>query len=162
MKHSDQITCMSSQGHNPIAIANYFLKIKHKGSHLTLMQILKLSYIAHGFTLALLNKPLSKEPVVAWRFGPVFPSIYRAFRENRSPMRIKEPIGDYSGDFENKEEEIMQSVFELYGEMDAWELSELTHEKGTPWYVVFRDNSNDGAIIKDAEIKKYYKKLIRK
>ena len=161
MKSNDQITYMNSQGHNPIAIANYFLNIKHKDSHLTLMQILKLSYIAHGFTLALLDKPLSEESVEAWRFGPVFPSIYRAFRENGSPMRITKPIDGYSGNFENVEKEIMQSVFDLYGKMDAWELSELTHEKNTPWYVVFKDNSDDGEIIKDAKIKEHYKKLMK-
>ena len=126
------------------------------------MQILKLSYIAHGFTLALLGKPLSKEPVKAWQFGPVFPSIYREFRRDRDPMRIKKPIDGYPDNFENAEKEIMKKVFALYGKMDAWELSELTHEDDTPWYKVFCEDGNDGKIIKDAAIKKYYEDLIKK
>ena len=53
-----------NQGHEPVAIANYFIDLSSKG--LTLMQLLKLSYISHGFTLAFLDKPLADEYAEAW------------------------------------------------------------------------------------------------
>ena len=75
------------KGHNPIAIANHFIDLSPNG--LTLMQLLKLSYISHGFTLALLDKPLADEYAEAWRFGPVFPSIYHEFKKKSGPIKNK-------------------------------------------------------------------------
>ena len=57
-------------------IADYI--IAHGGGALTPLQVIKLAYIAHGFTLALLGRSLVPEPIEAWRYGPVIPSIYTA------------------------------------------------------------------------------------
>ena len=74
-----------NQGHDPVAIANYFIGLyeldkKNSGEGLDLMQLLKLSYLAHGFKLGITGHPLSNENLEAWRYGPVFPSIYQAFK----------------------------------------------------------------------------------
>ena len=58
----------NKKGHDPILIANYFIKLKPP--NLTLLKLIKLCYISHGFTLALTNKPLSSEPAGAWQYGP--------------------------------------------------------------------------------------------
>jgi uncharacterized phage-associated protein len=65
----------------PLAVANAVLdEARDQGKSLTIMQLLKLVYIAHGWSLALLNVPLVNEEPEAWQHGPVFPSIYREFR----------------------------------------------------------------------------------
>ena len=47
--------------HDPRAIANKILQMREgAGQHLTMMQLIKLVYIADGWSLALLGKPLSK------------------------------------------------------------------------------------------------------
>ncbi|WP_184090282.1 type II toxin-antitoxin system antitoxin SocA domain-containing protein [Sphingomonas xinjiangensis] len=45
------------------------------------MQLLRLVYIAHGWSLGLLNEPLVNEEPEAWQHKPVFPAVYRAFRK---------------------------------------------------------------------------------
>ena len=78
---------MQEEGHEPVAIANHFIELNPDG--LTLMQLLKLSYIAHGFKLGLDLGPLSRELAQAWKYGPVFPSIYHKFKYN-PPEKINQ------------------------------------------------------------------------
>ena len=159
---------MTKESHDPIAIANYFIK-KSKCS-LTLMQILKLSYFAHGFKLGLDDKPLSREFVQAWKYGPVFPSIYNEFSW-QPPGKIKElgtgEIDDdpIIGSFDQNDKDIMNFVYEVYGSLDGWKLSALTHKKGTPWYKAFYEGDEPGqdyhgVTIPNIKIKQHFKEDI--
>ena len=158
-----------SQGHNPIAIANHFIGLSQKG--LTLMQLLKLSYISHGFTLALLDKPLADEYAEAWKFGPVFPSIYHEFkREKPGPIKDKAKkanmstnmLEDFTSDFDKNEKKIMEYTYEKYGKLDGWQLSAITHAEGTPWYKAWEDGQYiRGFSISNKEIRKHYKALMQ-
>ncbi|HWJ25663.1 MAG TPA: type II toxin-antitoxin system antitoxin SocA domain-containing protein, partial [Flavisolibacter sp.] len=66
---------------NPIAVANYFIKkANDEGIELTLMKLVKLVYIAHGWHLALKDNELIDEAVQAWKYGPVVPSVYQVFK----------------------------------------------------------------------------------
>ena len=40
-----------------------------KGSEVSITRLLKLAYMAHGWTLALLEKPLVNDYVQAWKYG---------------------------------------------------------------------------------------------
>ena len=60
----------------PEAVANEFLKRAGRGkADLTQMQIQKLVYIAHGWTLAIYDKPLTSIEPEAWDRGPVYPGL---------------------------------------------------------------------------------------
>jgi uncharacterized phage-associated protein len=62
-------------------VADEILKIaKRKGLHITPMQLLKLVYIAHGWSLAILGRDLFPDRIEAWKYGPVIPDLYRATR----------------------------------------------------------------------------------
>lgn len=157
--------------HNPIAIANHFIDLSLPEG-LTLMQLLKLSYIAHGFNLALLDKPLADEYAEAWRFGPVFPSIYHEFKyEKPGPIKKKARWADMkrnilkpvSSKFDTNEETIMQLTYEEYGGFNGWQLSAITHAPDTPWYEAWEKGEHiRGYSITNKRIKKYYKDLIKK
>ena len=68
-----------------VAVANYFVrKSLETGKELTPMKVLKLVYIAHGWNLALYDEPLISDSIQAWKFGPVIPSVYQAFRVFRN------------------------------------------------------------------------------
>ena len=66
-----------------ITVANFFVRkgIEEQDSGMTPMKVLKLSYIAYGWYLALYDSQLFNEPIQAWQYGPVIPSVYRAFKE---------------------------------------------------------------------------------
>ena len=62
-------------------VANEFIRAAaQEGRGLSIMTLLKFVYIAHGWTLALLDRPLITDLAEAWRYGPVVPSVYFGFR----------------------------------------------------------------------------------
>lgn len=156
--------------YSPLIVADYLL-----GTHsiqLTPLQANKLTYIAHGFTLALHDTKLVREPVEAWKYGPVFPSLYYALREfggdnisalnycstkiddgeiNSRMKFLKTILGDRI--------RIIDMVIETYGKLSGSRLIELTHEKGTPWHKFYRKNER-GIIIPTRVIKEHYKDII--
>lgn len=135
----ERATMDRDDAHDPRAIANRILDIRAKaGKPLTIMQLIKLAYIADGWSLALLGKPLANENPEAWRYGPVFRSIYNAFSgigdrpvTGRATVRGTQiPIAEK---FDVQEESILQMVVDAYGKLSAFTLSNLTHQPGTPW-----------------------------
>ena len=44
------------------------------------MKLQKLVYFAHGWHLAIHNRPLVNEQVEAWKFGPVFSDLYHQIK----------------------------------------------------------------------------------
>ena len=138
---------------SPRIVANYFIEARkrRKEKPPTPMELLKLVYIAHGWNLAIHDEPLITDTIQAWKYGPVFPSLYRAVREwGNQP--VEKPLlvsyGDDS-DFSPEEEKIMDLILETYGHFDGIQLSMLTHASGTPWhkvYIVEKDDTGDAPI----------------
>lgn len=129
--------------HDPRAIANRILDIRAEtGEPLTLMQLIKLAYIADGWSLALLNKPLSGEQPEAWQYGPVFRSVYNAFagigaKPVTSRAYIRGSQVPVTEDFTEDEDKIIRMVVGAYGKLSAYTLSNLTHQPNTPWSKAF-------------------------
>jgi len=138
-----------------LAVANRFIEIgKESGSKdLTLMKLLKLVYFAHGWHLALADRPLIDEQLEAWKFGPVAPEVYNSFRGMGSePIRTPvEAIVNFNMDSldepikfetpmtpsEPRLEAFFKKIWDVYGKWTAYQLSELTHQPGTPWHTVW-------------------------
>lgn len=114
-------------------IANWFvLRAQRDGKELSIMQILKLVYIAHGWHLEMRGTPLFHNKIEAWRHGPVIPDVYHAFRSQG--ISISQPVNGFpTDDFPPEYEEFMEQIYTLYGSMGAFKLSEVTHESGGPW-----------------------------
>ena len=165
---------MEDKVYNPVTIANYFIAQSKNG--LTLMQLLKLSYIAHGFKLAILDHPLANEYAEAWKYGPVFPSIYHEFKaeidmitEPAQTFNMKtESLEVWTADFTENEKDIMDIVVKIYGPLEGWKLSALTHAEGTPWAIAWEKAKKEngkhirGFSIRNEDIKKHYLGLIEK
>jgi len=160
--------------YKPVAIANYFIDLR-EGQGLTLMQLLKLSYIAHGFNLAIFDRPLANEYVQAWKFGPVFPSIYHEFKYEipgepitNCAKRINESTGTLekiTENFQPTEKSLIEIVYKIYGKIDGWKLSALTHKEGTPWYKVWYEGEGSkyhGVPIENNKIKDHFKGIVGK
>lgn len=151
---------------SPLAVANAVLEeAERQGKRLTIMQLLKLVYIAHGWSLALLNAPLVNEEPEAWQHGPVFPSIYRAFRRFGSGP-ITEPASTPFGplaaaDLSDQQRSVIQSVVQGYGDKHAFSLSRMTHQPDTPWARVYRNGLGSSDDIPNEIIADHYRKLAR-
>ena len=148
----------------PLAVANAVLEEAHaQGKSLTIMQLLKLVYIAHGWSLGLLNMPLVDEEPEAWQHGPVFPAIYREFRRFGSQPITTLASGPFGSiphaDLSEQQQTIIRSVVQGYGDMHAFALSRMTHQPDTPWDRVYQGGKGVSDDISNAIIAEHYKKL---
>ncbi len=144
--------------HNAIDVACYF--IKYSGYTKTHLQIQKLTYISHGYMLAIHNRPLIDDEIQAWKHGPVIPNVYEVFKKWNS--RVIESIPTKPKQFEKEELEIMNTVFANYGKYCGFYLSQITHEDGdkpTPWRRCYIPETKN--TISDGITQEYYKELIQ-
>ncbi|BDP41802.1 hypothetical protein DAETH_17710 [Deinococcus aetherius] len=149
-------------GYAAEVVANAFLDLaRAEGRTLTQMQVHKLVYIAHGWTLALLGRPLIYNTVHAWQRGPVVRRLWD-YWGGRGRTPIAEPLDvspgepDLRGD--SAAQEVIRSVWTTYGQMDGDELSRLTHLRGSPWTQVY-GRPND--LIPNEVTREYYTTLAR-
>jgi uncharacterized phage-associated protein len=125
------------------AIANAILDLGDElHLRLTHMAVHKIAYYAHGWHLARTNVPLIRQEFEAWKDGPVQRLVWDCFKASGSS-----PIEDRATHFDLVSrtatvvrEEIaaadLRFIREIvigYGHLHAFELSEMTHEKGGPW-----------------------------
>ena len=156
------------------AIANEFIRrAKKDGRRLSQMQLQKLVYIAHGFSLTVLNEPLTKDLIQAWEYGPVYPDLYFLVRKyGTEPLKGVIKSGDWDpyardrGDeiradgLEGDQVKLLDEVWRVYGRFEAFQLSALTHKPGTPWSEIYRDGDGRNAIIDDIKIQDHFNDLI--
>ncbi len=153
---------------NSLAIANYFInKANSSGAEITPMKVVKLVYIANGWYLGLVGQPLINEPVEAWKYGPVVPSVYHEFKKFGG-KQVTDPAQILSGhddtQFELQDrgfEKFLDKIWEVYGIHDGIYLSAITHKPGTPWYVTWNKygNMQRHAEIPTELISSHYKQL---
>ena len=143
-------------------IANRLLTLAEEDRNtLTSMQLLKLVYIAHGWHLGLYHRPLICDEVQAWQYGPVIPRLYNRVRKFRASP-IKGPLSDDDNDtLDPIADSIVSQVYDLYGEMTGPALSRITHAKGTPWELLYK-NDSFGIVIPNDIIEDHYTRLAEK
>src|SRR5439155_19093596 len=115
---------------SPFAVANYFIrKAALTKMPLTPMKLIKLVYLAHGWHLALTGRSLIREPVEAWKFGPMIESLYHAFkRYGNSPIPPEAATDAELKDGDGNVKRILDKVWDSYSKYTAAQLSTLTHQ----------------------------------
>lgn len=152
--------------HGSRAVANYLIeRAMEDGDFLTSMQLLKLVYIAHGWSLAIRQRPLVREAVEAWKYGPVISDLYHGVKRwGAGPVRDRLPGYFASEDgFASEDELLISSVLSAYRDLSGLELSNLTHRRGTPWYKVYYEQGGKDrrhAVIPDGLIKEHFESLL--
>jgi uncharacterized phage-associated protein len=146
--------------YNCFDIAKVFLKLsKEEGIPMPPMKLLKLIYIAHGYFLGFTDKPLFKNEIQAWKYGPVIPDLYFIIKRFSNQNVGSDVIDLYSeNELKPSDYKFVQSVWNAYKRFDGLQLSSKTHEDNTPWYKSFVELKSN--IIDNFTIKKYYKELI--
>lgn len=138
-----------------ITIANRMLaRATAKGDSLTPMQVLKLVYIAHGWTLGLLGRPLIRDDVQAWEYGPVIPRLYNAMRHYKGSS-VTTPLHARHEELPEAEASIVDQVYDIYGSRTGPALSRMTHLPGSPWSLTYVPGSF-GIVIPNDLIEDHY------
>ncbi len=147
--------------YNAIIIADEILKLaKKQGRSLTPLQLMKLVYISHGWSLAIRDVDLFPDRIEAWKYGPVIPDLYRATKHfGRNPIPFDLVDNTKPSAVDNKTHAFLADVYEKYGNLSGTQLSSLTHKSGTPWDQVYEPGIR-GIEIPDAIIKAHYLDLL--
>ncbi|MCY3769933.1 MAG: DUF4065 domain-containing protein [Gammaproteobacteria bacterium] len=141
--------------------ANRLIEISGQhGEPMSIMRLLKLAYMAHGWTLAIIDAPLVNENVQAWRYGPVIPSIYYSFRPygayNMGPIPV---VGN--AEIDEETDGVLEAVCDLYKDVSTNRLTALTHIKGGPWHRTYKPNVRH-LIIPNKIIAEHFKDKLRR
>jgi uncharacterized phage-associated protein len=138
-----------------IAVANSTVCLANDARDpVTPMKLQKLIYYAHGFNLSLLGLPLIDEEVQAWKYGPVVNSVYHTFKGYGSNPILEpqeEAVYDpatesisfgtpYVSQSRRFHRDLLQAVWDEYGNRSGIELSNMTHLSGTAWREVWSVN----------------------
>jgi len=145
--------------YDAITIADAILGIaKEAGNKLTPMQLVKLTYIAHGWSLGLERGALFNNRIEAWKYGPVIPDLYQVTKKYGRKYIPFDLIETDSSKIDEATRTFLQSVYNAYKKFDGIQLSYLTHMSGTPWDALYRDGIQHIEIPDDL-IEKHYKRI---
>ena len=150
-----------------LAIANYFIKKSEKDEGIQHLKLQKLTYFVYGWWLISdFKEDLIEEKPEVWRYGPVFNILYQQLRLHKGTP-IKEPQSDapFSESPSVKRTDVKKLltwIWNKYGHLSAKELSAITHEEGTAWSRVAKENNYEiarSSKIPDEYIREEFLKL---
>ncbi len=140
-------------------IASWFVsRAAQTGKRLSIMELLKLTYISHGWHLEMRKVPLFGNKIEAWKRGPVIPDVYNAFRQQG--IQISKPLPEYSTEIPPYDGEFLEQIYALYGHLDAFALSDMTHVRNGPWEKASKRGGNY-ALMTNEEIQAHYEEKRR-
>jgi uncharacterized phage-associated protein len=139
---------------NDVAKCFLYLDDAREGDGISNLKLQKLVYYAQGFFSAIFDMSLFNDNIEAWTHGPVVPSLYRSYKEHGAG-RIAFPDEFDKTSLTKEEFELIEEVFEVFGQYSAWKLRNMSHEE-EPWL----NHEDQADVIPFDEIKGYFKKRI--
>lgn len=154
---------MNKEDQRPVhstLIANQFLKLAGD-DYLKQVKLQKLVYFAHGWHLALFERPLTTDQPEAWAYGPFYKELWEETRIfGASPIRIKLGVLNASShQLTELQHGLLEGVWERYGKYLDFELTAMTHQAGTPWHQVYKVERNRWQVIPRDLIQAYFCEL---
>lgn len=137
-------------------IANWFI-LHNKvfvdegvADNITNLKLQKLLYYAQGVFLAATDRPLFREDILAWQYGPVVEEVYQKFKvygANGIVLDVYE-IPDIS----KEDVMLLKQVYDVFGKYSAIGLMNMTHSE-RPW-----KETGINSVINQNLIKDYFKR----
>jgi len=136
-----------------IEVARAILKLSEPeiGDSVTNLKLQKLLYYTQGFHLAIYNKPLFEENILAWEHGPVVREVYTAFNQHGSAAI---PVPEEEVNLTQTQKDLIVEIWKVYGQFSAWRLRDMTHNEA-PWQETDRNN-----VISHDILKSFFKPLV--
>lgn len=138
-------------------VALFFIDIAAKqaeqeiGDLMTNLRLQKLLYFAQGWHLARYGRPLFDAEFKAWTYGPVVPSIYSQYKDQKNQgILCPNPPADDA--FTDDEYALLLDVAREYNNLSTARLVNLSHDAKGPWAQVPQSFT-----IPQAEIQEYFK-----
>ena len=96
------------------------------------LSLQKLLYYAQAWHLVFCKKPLFRDPIEAWVYGPVIPSIYHRLKNFRYHKISEVALANGNISWNDSELSTLNEVWRQYGQRSGGFLVELTHTE-QPW-----------------------------
>lgn len=138
--------------YSALQIAEWFLNYnrmqmnEEDAEYITNLKLQKLLYYAQGCYLALTDKPLFKEDILAWEHGPVVNEVYQKYKINGA--RGIQYDGKFCENIDEQTQNILKQVYEVFGSYSAWALRNKTRQEA-PWQNTIRNDIIDLGLIKE-------------
>ena len=147
--------------HDSRAIANEFIKLS--GSQpINQMWLQKLVYMAHGWNLAVNSTPLVGDRAEAWDGRPVFRRIWNHYRDfgrsGKSGLLERREGQPLEAALSDEERAVIDHVWKRYGSYTGNQLSNMTHQEGTPWSNAYFGRGRNAALLND-DIQQHFTEL---
>lgn len=121
--------------YSAIDLSKYIIKKCVEDGHpISNLQLQKILFFIQKKWLSIYDFPAFCEPIQAWKFGPVVPSVYNMFCGNGA-MAIM-GCSSYKNE-EMQEDDMLNGIIEEKRELDPWELVEETHAPGGAWDLTY-------------------------
>ena len=88
------------------------------------------------------------------KYGPVSPRLYDEYKKYGNQTIPPQPANSADSAFTSEQLEILDEVYEEYGQFSAWRLRNLTHAE-PPW-----DNAYPDGEISQESMSEYFKTLL--
>ncbi len=128
----------------------------------TPLALQKLLYFSQGFSFALNRKQLFEEDCEAWLHGPVYPEVYKIFRDFKYNPIDDERFAVLEGiktELSDEEMNVLALVCGTFGLYGGKVLEEITH-KENPWSAAMKSSVKEdfmeNNIISKESIKNYF------
>lgn len=144
--------------YNAIDVAKYFVNLNKEFTELQIQKLVYYSYVWYIVKFNdnknnIVNKLFDERPR-AWKYGPVFISVYEQMKFCDKSLLCKAYLkaNDVNTKFDDKAEMILSLVYEFYGKYSGNRLSDMTR------YEYPYKNTKLGDEIKDIDIYEWYRR----
>lgn len=130
--------------YNATSVADYIINYCYeKKNPISNLQLQKILYFAWIEFYKLTGRSLFGDPMCAWQFGPVVPEVYYEYcAYGGRPINIK-----CETEIAKSDELILNGIIDQYSNMSVNDLVNRTHEKGTPWDIVYKNGEGNRNVI---------------
>jgi uncharacterized phage-associated protein len=121
-------------------VAKYILTLSdpdQSGELISNLKLQKLLYYVQGFHLVMRGETLFDEKIYNWQHGPVVREVYQEYAANGS-AGIQPPADFDIESIPAESREVIDEVYQVYGQFSAWRLRDMTHEE-SPWCTTDRN-----------------------
>lgn len=153
--------------YDALDIARYVIKYSNDQDYgVSNLKLQKILYFIQAYFLIQTNHPCFREPIEAWDFGPVVPTVYKQYKMYASAdVPTMESYISFDGDdiwkskrirfnkinIKDEDKILINKVVDKFSEYSATDLVTLTQHQ-TPWIDAFSSGKNNEIsldIIKD-------------
>ncbi|MGE0561964.1 MAG: Panacea domain-containing protein [Flavobacteriales bacterium] len=131
---------------NASTVAKELINISYReeGTDITNLKLQKLLYYVQGTSISMLGEKMFPEKIIKWQYGPVVKNIYHEYKEYSNQII---PIQDQKINIPKKYLDVINMVYDFFGQYSAVKLMHMTHSE-PPWNTVEIGEEITGEIMK--------------